>query len=435
MKYFHTPSRTQWGEICLRPSSDNEALLKQAERVFHEVAERGELALREYTHRFDGIELEDLWYTARPMEELEEEIDVNLQRAIRQAYSNIALFHQAQRQGRISVETMPGVECWQEHRPIPGVGLYIPGGTAPLFSTVLMLVIPARIAGCRQIVLCTPPNKEERVHPVMQYAARLCGLDRWLTLGGMQAMAALSLGTESIPRVDKLFGPGNQYVTAGKQYAHLKGTAIDMPAGPSELLVFTDATANPAYVAADLLSQAEHGADSQVVLISLSQEILEDTLRSLDTQIGELPRKELAEKAIENSVAIVFEEEGEALAFINTYGPEHLIISTAKDQYYAEKILHAGSVFLGPYSPESAGDYASGTNHTLPTAGFARAYSGVNLGSFTKAVTFQRLTAEGLLKLGPHIEYMAEAEELRAHKNAVSIRLADLNRGQYHGGK
>lgn len=430
MKYFDSPPRETWEELCKRPSTDNSVLLETAKGMFDRVRREGDKALREFTARFDGVQRDDFIFQSRPMEELEQEINPELQVAIRQAYSNIHEFHARQRQGRIAVETMPGVQCWQEPRPIQRVGLYIPGGTAPLFSTILMLAVPARIAGCQEITLCTPPVAEGEVNPVMQFTAHLCGLDRWVTLGGMQAMAALSIGTESIPRVDKLFGPGNQYVTAGKQYASLLGTAIDMPAGPSELLVLADDSAPANYVASDLLSQAEHGVDSQVMLVSISNELVQRVNEALRSQLPLLPRKEIAKRALDNSKAVTFRSREEALEFVDFYAAEHLIICTGDDDYFAQRIGNAGSVFLGPYSPESAGDYASGTNHTLPTAGFARTYSGVNLQSFTKSVTFQRIDAEGLKSLGPHIEKMAEAEHLQAHKNAVSIRLADLTKEQ-----
>ncbi len=426
MRYYESPAREAWVTLTARPAEEPGKLMEAARDMFEQVGEKGDKALLDYSETFDGVRPESLVYTARSMEELQEEIDPRLQKAIRQAYQNIHRFHTAQKQPPVHVETMEGVECWQEARPIEKVGLYIPGGTAPLFSTILMLAIPAQIAGCREIALCTPPSLTGEVNPVMQFAARLCDLDRWYTIGGMQAVAALSLGTETVPQVDKIFGPGNQYVTAGKQYALLQGTAIDMPAGPSELLVLADETANPAYVAADLLSQAEHGIDSQVVLVSLSEELARQVESCLHEQIANLPRREIAYQALENSKMVYFNNRKDALDFVNAYAPEHLIINTAENDFFAQRIAHAGSVFLGPYSPESAGDYATGTNHTLPTSGFARTHSGVNLQSFTKTITFQRLSAEGLRILGPQVELMAAAEQLDAHKNAVTVRLQDL---------
>ncbi len=426
MKVYNSPARDSWGSLIARPSEEPGRLLEAAREMFERVGKQGDKALLDYSETFDAVRPDSLVYKARSMEELERDIDPRLQKAIRQAYQNIHRFHAAQKQQPVYVETMEGVECWQEARPIEKVGLYIPGGTAPLFSTVLMLAIPAQIAGCREIALCTPPSVTGEVNTVMQFAARLCDLDRWYTIGGMQAAAALCLGTESVPKVDKIFGPGNQYVTAGKQYALMQGTAIDMPAGPSELLVLADETAKPSYVAADLLSQAEHGVDSQVILVSLSEEFARQIESCIHEQIVKLGRREIAQRALENSKTVFFHDRKDALDFVNAYAPEHLIINTGENDYFAQRIAHAGSVFLGPYSPESAGDYATGTNHTLPTSGFARTYSGVNLQSFTKTITFQRLSGEGLRILGPQVELMAEAEQLDAHKHAVTIRLQDL---------
>ena len=346
--------------------------------------------------------------------------------AIRVAHQNITIFHKAQKTKKVSKETYRGVFCWQEKRPIQKVGLYIPGGTAPLFSTVLMLAIPAEIAECKEIVLCSPPNKEGKIHPAILYAAHLCGVSKIIKVGGIQAIAALTFGTESIPQVYKIFGPGNQFVTVAKQLATKYGVAIDMPAGPSELLVVADDSANASYVAADLLSQAEHGADSQVVLVSTSKVLIEEVSAEISKQLAVLPRVAIATKAIENSKSIYLENDQLCLDLINEYGPEHFIVATKNNDFYLDNIENAGSVFIGNYTPESAGDYASGTNHTLPTNGFSKSYSGVNLDSFLKSITFQEISKEGIKRLGKSIEIMAEAEGLQAHKNAVTIRLKDL---------
>ena len=349
-----------------------------------------------------------------------------LKHAIQSAKQNIETFHKAQRTSRIEVETMPGVHCWQEKRPIQKIGLYIPGGTAPLFSTVLMLAVPAQIAGCGEIILCTPPNKSGVIANEILYAAQLCGITRIYKVGGIQAIAAMTFGTETIPQVYKIFGPGNQFVTVAKQLATKHGVAIDMPAGPSELLVLADETANPAYVASDLLSQAEHGADSQVILVTNSESFITAVETEIEDQLAVLPRKTMTGKAIGNSKLILIKEDQEALDFINAYGPEHFIVCSKNEVLFVDGVINAGSVFIGNYTPESAGDYASGTNHTLPTNGFSKAYSGVNLDSFMKSITFQKITKKGLQNIGQAIELMAEAEGLQAHKNAVSIRLKDL---------
>ncbi|MFT6749688.1 MAG: histidinol dehydrogenase [Flavobacterium sp.] len=349
-----------------------------------------------------------------------------LKEAIKLAKNNITKFHKAQITTKVSIETTKGVSCWQEKRPITKVGLYIPGGTAPLFSTVLMLAIPAQIAGCKEIILCSPPNKEGNIHPAILYAANLCGLTKIIKVGGIQAIAGLTFGTKSIPQVYKIFGPGNQFVTVAKQLATKHGVAIDMPAGPSELLVVADASANASYVASDLLSQAEHGADSQVILVSTSEKLILEVEKEIEEQLLVLPRVAIAEKAIANSKSIFIENNEIALELINEYGPEHFIVCTDDNAFYIDNIENAGSVFIGNYTPESAGDYASGTNHTLPTNGFSKSYSGVNLDSFTKSITFQEITREGLVSIGKSIEIMAETEGLQAHKNAVSIRLKDL---------
>jgi len=355
-------------------------------------------------------------------------VSVELKKAINIAKSNIEKFHKAQKTENVIVETTAGVQCWQEKRPITNVGLYIPGGTAPLFSTVLMLAIPASIAGCKEIVLCSPPDINGNINPAILYAAKLCGVTKIYKVGGIQAIAGMTFGTETIPKVSKIFGPGNQFVTVAKQLSTKFGVAIDMPAGPSELLVFADDSANAAFIASDLLSQAEHGIDSQVILVSTSKEILEFVISEIQDQLIELPRKEIAKQAISNSKLIYVENKETALELINKYAPEHFIICTKEDEYFIENIENAGSVFIGNYTPESAGDYASGTNHTLPTNGFSKAYSGVNLDSFLKSITFQKISKEGLRNIGKSIEIMAEAEGLQAHKNAVSIRLKSLEK-------
>ncbi|HKJ47938.1 MAG TPA: histidinol dehydrogenase, partial [Christiangramia sp.] len=339
----------------------------------------------------------------------------------------IEKFHAAQRTERVSVETSNGVKCWQEKKPIQKVGLYIPGGTAPLFSSILMLAIPARLAGCEEIVLCTPPDKEGNINPAILYTANLCGVTQIFKIGGIQAIGAMTFGTEDVPQVYKIFGPGNQFVTVAKQLATKYQVAIDMPAGPSELLVYADDSANPAYVASDLLSQAEHGIDSQVIMVTTSEKLLNQVSEEVKTQLEELPRKAIADKAIENSRLILVETEKEALELINEYGPEHFIICAGEEDYFVNGVINAGSVFIGNYTPESAGDYASGTNHTLPTNGYAKQYSGVNLDSFMKTITFQKISEEGIKAIGPSIELLAEAEGLQAHKNAVTLRLKDLN--------
>ncbi|MDX5422644.1 MAG: histidinol dehydrogenase, partial [Hymenobacteraceae bacterium] len=396
--------------------------------TFKLVREQGDAALLALAEKYDGVQLESLVATPGEIAAAEAELSVELKEAILQAYSNIQVFHTQQAEPVKQVETMAGVTCWRKSVPIEKVGLYIPGGTAPLFSTLLMLGVPARIAGCKELVLCTPPSKDGSIHPAILYTASLLGVTRVVKAGGAQAVAALAYGTESVPAVYKIFGPGNQYVTVAKQLVSKAGVAIDLPAGPSEVLVMADETANPAFVAADLLSQAEHGADSQVVLLTTAEDLLIKVEEELQAQLEVLPRKAFASKALENSLGIVLGNVEEMLAFSNLYAPEHLILSIANFEEVLEDITNAGSVFLGNYSPESAGDYASGTNHTLPTNGYARAYSGVSLDSFVKKITFQYITPEGLQNIGRTIETMAEAEGLEAHKNAVSIRLKEVNR-------
>lgn len=419
------PERSDWEELLKRPvhrAVDLDAVVRE---VFAAVAKDGDEAVSHFTEKFDLVRPADLRVGQDVIASSINDVRDELQDAIRLAASNIKRFHASQRLERMVVETAPGVECWREERPIERVGIYIPGGTAPLFSTVLMLGIPAKLAGCREIVLCTPPDREGRIHPAILFCAHLLGITQVFAVGGIQAIAAMTLGTESIPSVYKIFGPGNQFVTAAKQHAQRLGVAIDMPAGPSELLVMADDSANPAFVAADLLSQAEHGTDSQVILVTTSELLIGRVEEALENQLEALPRKEIAREALGHSKAILLADDNDCLDLINQYGPEHLIICAAKEDYFINGIVNAGSVFIGNYTPESAGDYASGTNHTLPTNGFAKAYSGVNLQSFTRSVTFQRITEEGIRNIGPAIELMAHAEGLQAHRNAVTIRLGE----------
>lgn len=423
MKLYTHPDKTAWPAILQRPVMEVESLESTVQAVLDEVRRNGDEALRAYTERFDGVRLSGFQVSEAELEEAETLLSEDLKAAIQTARNNIESFHRRQAEPVEEVETMPGVRCWRRSVAIEKVGLYIPGGTAPLFSTVLMLGVPARLAGCREIVLCTPPQKDGKVHPAILYTARLVGVTRIFKAGGAQAVAAMACGTETVPAVYKIFGPGNQYVTAAKQLASRRGVAIDMPAGPSEVLVCADDSAEPAFVAADLLSQAEHGADSQVVLITFTEAFAQRVQEEVGKQLATLPRKDIAAKALENSSAIIVRNRQEALELINAYAPEHLILSVEDAEGLAEKVLNAGSVFLGNYTPESVGDYASGANHTLPTNGYARMYSGVSLDSFVKKITFQRLSREGLQRLGPAVERMAEAEELMAHKNAVAIRL------------
>ncbi|GAA4837120.1 histidinol dehydrogenase [Algivirga pacifica] len=428
MKKYLYPDRSQWNTLLERPVMQQGQVESLVRPVMEAVKAEGDEALFRYTKQFDGVQLDTLEVSEEELKEAEELVSDKLKQAIEIAKQNIYKFHAAQ-QGSVEViETMPGVRCWRKSIGIEKVGLYIPGGTAPLFSTVLMLGVPAHIAGCKELVLCTPPNKEGKVHPAILYAAKIAGIKRIFKVGGAQAIAAMTFGTESVPNVYKLFGPGNQYVTAAKQLATREGVAIDMPAGPSEVLVWADNTADPAFVASDLLSQAEHGVDSQVILVSTSETFVTEVENALAVQLAELPRKSIAEEALKNSRSIVLRSESEALELVNAYAAEHLIIALENASEMAERIWNAGSVFIGNYTPESAGDYASGTNHTLPTYGYARSYSGVSLDSFVRKVTFQQIDESGLELLGPSIEEMAEAEELYAHKNAVSIRLAKLRK-------
>lgn len=426
MKSYTNPPKSEWPTILARPTQSYEALEPIVKEVFDAVQAQGDKALKAYTEKFDGAKLDNLLVSEEEINEGVSLVSTALQEAIKVAKANIEAFHQAQKTERVAVTTMPGVDCWQEKRAIQKVGLYIPGGTAPLFSTILMLALPAKIAGCQEIVLCSPPNKEGKLNPAILFAAQLCGVTIIVKVGGIQAIGAMTFGTESVPQVYKIFGPGNQYVTTAKQMATKFGVSIDMPAGPSELLVVADDTANADFVASDLLSQAEHGVDSQVVLVTTSEAFASKVTVALENQLAILPRKEIAAQAIENSKLIIVNDDETALAIINQYAPEHYIVCVEKEDFYVNNTYNAGSVFIGNYTPESAGDYASGTNHTLPTNGYAKQYSGVNLDSFTKSMTFQRLSKEGIKKLGKSIELMAEAEGLQAHKNAVTLRLKAL---------
>tara|TARA_B110000091_G_scaffold213639_1_gene263688 strand:- start:1518 stop:2798 length:1281 start_codon:yes stop_codon:yes gene_type:complete len=426
MKIIINPSKKDWTKILQRPTKTVDDIENTVNQIFDDVQRNGDSAVRKYTTLFDGVSLENNIVSIEEIQEAILLVSEELKKAIQLAKENITKFHIAQKTDKVFVETTNGVSCWQEKRPIQKVGLYIPGGTAPLFSTVLMLAIPAQIAGCKEIVLCSPPNKEGKIHPAILYTAHLCGVTKIIKVGGIQAIAGYTFGTETVPKVYKIFGPGNQFVTVAKQLATKYGVAIDMPAGPSELLVVADTAANASYVASDLLSQAEHGADSQVILVSTSKELIKDVSVEIEKQILALPRLEIAQKAIANSKSIFVENDEMALELINEYGPEHFIVCTHNNDFYVNQIENAGSVFIGNYTPESAGDYASGTNHTLPTNGFSKAYSGVNLDSFTKSITFQEISKEGIKTIGNAIELMADAEGLQAHKNAVSIRLKDL---------
>lgn len=426
MNKIINPSRSDWDEILKRPTQTVADIEQTVNQIFDEIKTKGNSAVAKYTDLFDGIKLDSVVVDSKEIEEAKNEISSELKKAIQLARTNIEKFHSAQKTDRVSVETSNGVSCWQEKKPIQKVGLYIPGGTAPLFSSILMLAIPAKLAGCEEIVLCTPPNKEGKVNPAILYAADLCGVTQIFKIGGIQAIGAMTFGTEDVPQVYKIFGPGNQFVTVAKQLATKYQVAIDMPAGPSELLIFADDSAKASYVAADLLSQAEHGTDSQVILVSTSEKLLDEVSEEVEIQINELPRKAIAQKAIENSRLILVNSDKEALELINEYGPEHFIVCAKNEFFYVEGIANAGSVFIGNYAPESAGDYASGTNHTLPTNGYAKQYSGVNLDSFMKTITFQKISEEGIREIGPSIELLAEAEGLQAHKNAVSLRLKDL---------
>ncbi len=426
MEIIKYPDRTKWSELTRRGTMDVTALFDTVRNVLDDVRREGDAAIRKYEKLFDKVDLDAIRVSEEERNEARNLVSDDLKRAILNAKQNIETFHAAQRFEGKKIETAPGVVCWQKAVPIDKVGLYIPGGTAPLFSTVLMLAVPAHIAGCREIVLCTPPGKDGKIHPAILFAAEAAGVNCICKVGGSQAIAAMAYGTESVPKVYKIFGPGNQYVTAAKQWVSLKEVAIDMPAGPSEVEVIADATANPDFIAADFLSQAEHGIDSQAMMITTDEAIVEPVVKAIDRQLSRLPRKEITEKALAHSRIIVLKDRQEVIDFTNLYAPEHLIIQTKEYALLAEQIRNAGSVFLGSYTPESAGDYASGTNHTLPTNGYAHAYSGVNLDSFIKKMTFQEITAEGIAQLGDTIRTMAANEQLEAHKNAVTVRLNTL---------
>ncbi|RTE51947.1 histidinol dehydrogenase [Arenibacter aquaticus] len=426
MNKIYNPKKTDWKKVLQRPTQTVADIEGTVNSVFLEIKDGGDKKVREYTHKFDGVDVEDLLVGTAELEEARTLVSNDLKLAIEQAKDNIEKFHEAQRTNKVSVETADGVQCWQEKRPIQKVGLYIPGGTAPLFSTILMLAVPANIAGCKEIVLCSPPNKEGKIHPAILYTASLCGVTKIFKVGGIQAIASLTFGTETIPAVYKIFGPGNQFVTVAKQIATKHGVAIDMPAGPSELLVMADDSAKASFVASDLLSQAEHGADSQVILVSTSKDLIDAVEAEVEQQIKLLPRKGIAEKAIANSKLIYVEDGQTAVDIINEYGPEHYILCVENEEFYLDQAYNAGSVFIGNFTPESAGDYASGTNHTLPTNGYAKQYSGVNLDSFMKSMTFQKISEKGIQNIGNTIELMAEAEGLQAHKNAVTLRLDSL---------
>ena len=423
MKLFRFPDRCDWPKILARPKSVGEDLRSLCEPIFNNVAERGDEAVKEYGERFDKVLLDTLQVSDSEFDYAEQCVTGELKCALAEAYTNIERFHAAQRQGRVAVTNGNGVECWQEYRAIERVGLYIPGGSAPLFSTVLMLAIPAKLAGCSEIVLCTPPDSEGKVNPAILYAARLCGVTKVFKIGGVQAIAAMSVGTQSVPKVAKIFGPGNRFVMAAKQFAQSVGVAIDMPAGPSEVMVIADSEADVRFVASDLLSQAEHGPDSQVILLTTCSELAERIDAEVERQRNLLPRADIAQRALDNSRAVLVENMEAAFDMSNLYAPEHLILAIADADKYLNLVVNAGSVFVGNYSPESAGDYASGTNHTLPTSGYATAYSGVCLDSFMKRVSFQRLSEQGLRSIANTVITMAECEQLDAHANAVKVRL------------
>ncbi len=428
MNKIYNPIKADWKFVLKRPTQSVADIEQQVNTIFKEVQQEGDHVLKVYTKEFDRVALDTFRVSEMEIEEAKTQVSSELKDAIHMAKTNIETFHRAQITDKIEVETMKGVRCWQEKRPIQKVGLYIPGGTAPLFSTILMLAVPATIAGCQEIVLCSPPDIEGKIHPAILYTADLCGVTQIFKIGGIQAIAGMTFGTKSIPQVYKIFGPGNQYVTVAKQIATKYGVAIDMPAGPSELLVVADDTANAVFVASDLLSQAEHGIDSQVILVSTSKELIDKVEKEVEKQIESLPRRGIAQKAIDNSKLIYVADDRTAIDLINEYGPEHYMVCVENEDFYVDNTMNAGSVFIGNYTPESAGDYASGTNHTLPTNGYAKQYSGVNLDSFMKNMTFQKITEDGIKRIGKAIEIMAEAEGLQAHKNAVTLRLERLKK-------
>ena len=423
MKIFRYPDKKEWSAILARPIIDLQSLDKIVNSILLDVKRNGDTAVRQYSEKFDKVIIDSFKVTEEEIGRAEKLVDDELKAAIKLASENIIKFHVAQRPHPVEVETVAGVRCWQKAIPIEKVGLYVPGGTAPLFSTVLMLAIPAKIADCNEIILCTPPAKDGTINSAILYAAKVAGVKKIFKIGGVQAIASMAYGTETVPCVYKIFGPGNQYVTAAKQIIAREGVAIDMPAGPSEVAVLADDSSNPEFIASDLLSQAEHGADSQVLLISTSEKIIDETLQQIDMQINTLPRKTLAAKSLEHSLICLVSNYKEMMELVNSYAPEHLIISTSNANALAERVINAGSVFIGEFTPESAGDYASGTNHTLPTNGYAKAYNGVNVDAYYKKVTFQEITMEGLRKIGPAIEKMALTEEMTAHQRAVSLRL------------
>jgi histidinol dehydrogenase len=426
MKTIKYPDKKLWKKLVERPAVEQPALFALVNEIFAAIKKEGDKAVKKYSRLFDKVELKNFAVSDNDVKEASKSVSQELQQAIQLAKSNIEKFHASQQEKKQVIETTQGVKCWRESRAIDNVGIYIPGGSAPLFSTVLMLGVPAKLAGCKEIILCTPPDKSGKINPAVLFTANLVGITKIYAVGGIQAIGAMTFGTKSIPKADKIFGPGNQYVTAAKQVAQHFGVAIDMPAGPSEVLVIADASADPEFVAADLLSQAEHGADSQVILLSDSEKVVEKVLQEIKKQLAGLPRKSIAAAALKNSKAIVLPAIADCLAFSNAYAPEHLILATDNYKDHTQEITNAGSVFLGNYSCESAGDYASGTNHTLPTNGYARNYSGVSLDSFVKKITFQELTAEGIQNIGPSIAIMAAAESLTGHKNAVTVRLKNL---------
>lgn len=429
MKVIKNPKKYIWSEILTRPAIDNTFLERTVANILKDVKNHGDAALKHCARQFDKVELDDFLVSESEFAEADAMVSKELKNAIAIAKSNIEKFHAAQAENPQKIETTPGVFCWRKSVAIEKVGLYVPSGTAPLFSTVLMLAIPAKLAGCKEIVVCSPPDTSGKVNPVTLYAAKLCGATKVFKIGGAQSIGALAFGTQTVPKVSKIFGPGNQFVTEAKQQVTKFGVAIDMPAGPSEVAVFADETSVPAFVAADLLSQAEHGVDSQVLLVSTSEKVIAESLAELEKQLEILPRREIAQRAIENSKAILFDDFETALELLNEYAAEHLILAVENADAVAEKVVNAGSVFIGNYSCESAGDYASGTNHTLPTNGYAKSYSGVSLDSFVRKITFQKLTADGVKNIGRAIECMAEAEELQAHKNAITLRLEAIARG------
>jgi histidinol dehydrogenase len=422
MKTISNPSPSKWGKLTERPMIKQQKLMSTVEKIFYDIHRKGDKAVLSYSRKLDFPNQDSFIVSSETIDNAADLVSERLKQSIELARKNIETFHRSQIEEINKVETSPGVVCWRESRPIERIGIYVPGGSAPLFSTVLMLAVPAMIAGCHEIVLCTPPNMEGNIDPAILYTAKLAGVTKIFALGGIQAVGAMTFGTETVPKVDKIFGPGNQYVMAAKRSAQYYGVAIDMPAGPSEVLVIADQTCNPSFVAADLLSQAEHGPDSQVILLSCNKKIIKDINREIDNQLAVLPRQDIAAQALKNSKAILFKDIDECIAFSNMYAPEHLILAVENPALVSREVINAGSVFLGNWSCESAGDYASGTNHTLPTSGFAKSFSGVSLDSFIKKITFQQLSEEGIISIGNAVETMAEAEMLYAHKNAMTLR-------------